>query len=225
MALLHQRRLLAYESAVIGSQAEASITKWVERSQIERATIDLMEMEAALARLDEPEGLSEVAGLTFLVNFIQERWSDSGESVLGEAIETRIEGECLISTYSPEANQDLINFAYDQGQLSEDDLRAQFKEYLGQQIHRMEKQLEPDNQQLERRRGLASLPDDAELNRILKYQSRTDRGLYKSLHELQRLQAGRQGEHPLLPAAVDVTVDVDALTLDNTLRGCSCRHG
>ena len=67
MALLHQRRLLAYESAVIGFQAEASITKWVERSQIERATIDLMEMEAALARLDEPEGLSEVAGLTFLV--------------------------------------------------------------------------------------------------------------------------------------------------------------
>ena len=209
--------MLAYESAVIGSQAEASITKWIERSQIERATIELMEMVAALARLDEPEGLSEVADLTFLVNFIRERWSDSGESVLGEAIETRIEGDRLISTFSPEAIQDLINFAHEQGQLSEDDLRAQFKEYLGQQIHRTEKLLETDDHQLERRRGLASLPDDAELNRILKYQSRTDRGLYKSLHELQRLQAGRQGEHLLLPAAVDVTVDVDALILDNTL--------
>ena len=216
---------MAYESAVIGSQAEASITKWIERSQIERATIDLMEMEAALARLDEPEGLSEVAGLTFLVNFIQERWSDSGESVLGEAIETRIEGDRLISTYSPETNQDLINFAHEQGQLSEDDLRAQFKEYLGQQIHRTEKLLETDDHQLERRRGLASLPDDAELNRILKYQSRTDRGLYKSLHELQRLQAGRHGEHPFLPAAVDVTVDVDALTPDDTLAAAVAAMG
>ena len=82
MALLQQRRLLAYESAVIQSHAEASITKWIERSQIERVTIDLVEMEAALARLDEPEGLSEVVDPTFLVNFLQERWSVSGESVL-----------------------------------------------------------------------------------------------------------------------------------------------
>ena len=161
--------------------------------------------------------VAKIADPTYLVKFLQERLGDSGEFALGEAIETRIEGERLISTYNPEANQVLINFAYEQGQLSEDDLRAQFKEYLDQQIHRTKKLLETDDHQLERRRGLASLPDDAELNRILKYQSRTDRGLYKSLHELQRLQAGRQGEPPLLPAAVDVTVDVDALTLDNTL--------
>ena len=191
MALLQQRRLLAYESAVIESQAEASITKWIERSQVEKATIELMEMKAALARLDDPDGLSEVVDPTFLVNLLRERWSVSGESVLGEAIETRIEGDHLISTYSPEANQDLINFAHEQGRLSEDDLRAQFKEYWGQHMHRTEKLLETDDHQLERRRGLASLPDDAELNRILKYQSRTDRGLYKSLHELERLQAGR----------------------------------
>ena len=68
--------------------------------------------------------------------------------------------------------------------------------------------MERNVQQLELRRGLASLPDDAELNRILKYQTRIDRGLYRNLQELQRLQAGRQEEHPLLPAAVDVTVDV-----------------
>ena len=119
--------------------------------------------------------------------------------------------------YSLEQRRGFIDFACEQCHLSEDELRAQFKEYLGQQIHRTKKSLERNEQQLERRRGLASLPDDAELNRILKYQSRTDRGLYKSLHELQRLQAGRQGEHPLLPAAVDVTVDVDALTTDDPL--------
>ena len=71
---------MAYESAVIESQAEASITKWIERSQVEKATIELMEMEAALARLDDPDGLSEVVDPTFLVNFLQERWSVSGES-------------------------------------------------------------------------------------------------------------------------------------------------
>ena len=85
--------------------------------------------------------------------------------------------------------------------------------------------LETDDHHLERRRGLASLPDDAELQRILKYQSRTDRGLYRNLHELQRLQAGRQGEHPLLPAALDVTVDVDALTPDDTLAAAVAAMG
>ena len=151
------------------------------------------------------------------MKFLQERLGDSGEFALGEAIETRIEGERLLSTYAPEAIQDLMNFACENGQLSEDDLRAQFEEYLGQEIYRTEEASGPMDKQFEIRRGLASLPDDVDLDRILKFQSRTDRGLYKSLHELQRLQAGRQGEHPLLPAAVDVTVDVDALTLDNTL--------
>ena len=197
-------------------EAEALFTSWSERSQADRGTVDLVEMEAALARLDGPEELAEVADPTYLVSYLQERLGDSRESTLGETTETVIEGGRVICTYGTEAIQNLISFACEQGQLQEDGLRAQFNVYLEQLIHRTEEELERKGHEFERRRGLASLPDDAELNRILKYQSRADRGLYKSLHELLRIQAERKGEHPLLPAALDVTVEVDELTPDGT---------
>ena len=45
MALQQQKRLLAYENAVIHGQVEAAITRWSGRSQVDRA---IVEMEAAL---------------------------------------------------------------------------------------------------------------------------------------------------------------------------------
>jgi hypothetical protein len=43
---------------------------------------------------------------------------------------------------------------------------------------------------------------------LSRYESTLERGLFKALHELQRLQAARQGEAVPLPAAVDVEVSV-----------------
>ena len=212
VALQQHRRLMAYENAVIQGHAEASFERWNERNQIDRATIELEEMQVALNHLNGPEDLGDVADPTYLVKFLWERCGVSSESAMGDPIETRIAGDREISSYSPEQLQDLVAFGCEQGQFSEEDLRAQLKEYLGELIHWTEKKLERNGQEIELRRGWASVPDDAELNRILKYQSRIDRGFYKSLHELQRLQAARQGGNPLLPAAVDVTVNVDATT-------------
>ena len=51
---------------------------------------------------------------------------------------------------------------------------------------------------------------------LARYESTLERGLFKALHELQRLQAARQGESVPLPEAVDVEVSVcdpDALAL------------
>ena len=43
---------------------------------------------------------------------------------------------------------------------------------------------------------------------LSRYESTLERGLFKALHELQRLQAERQGEAVPLPEAVDVEVSV-----------------
>lgn len=43
---------------------------------------------------------------------------------------------------------------------------------------------------------------------LSRYEGTLERGLYKALHELQRLQAARQGEAVALPEAVDVEVSV-----------------
>ena len=42
--------------------------------------------------------------------------------------------------------------------------------------------------------------------KFIRYETSIERGIYKALHELQRLQAQRQGEKPPLPVAVDVDI-------------------
>jgi hypothetical protein len=46
------------------------------------------------------------------------------------------------------------------------------------------------------------------MNILSRYESTLERGLFKALHELQRLQAARHGEAVPLPEAVDVEVSV-----------------
>ena len=66
-----------------------------------------------------------------------------------------------------------------------------------------DKQATPD-------RAFAGYLVDAEKMIILsRYESTLERGLFKALHELQRLQAERQGESVPLPEAVDLEVTVN----------------
>ena len=46
-------------------------------------------------------------------------------------------------------------------------------------------------------------------SKLIRYESSIERGVYKALHELQRLQAARKGEKPPLPVAIDVDVSGD----------------
>jgi hypothetical protein len=50
------------------------------------------------------------------------------------------------------------------------------------------------------------LPDAHTLQKITRYEAHLSRQLYQALHELQRLQAARDGQHVPLPAALDVVV-------------------
>ena len=43
--------------------------------------------------------------------------------------------------------------------------------------------------------------------KLIRYESSIERGIYKALHELQRLQASRNGEKPPLPVALDIDID------------------
>lgn len=46
-------------------------------------------------------------------------------------------------------------------------------------------------------------------SKLSRYETTIERGLYKALHELQRLQATREGKDAPLPAAVDVDISMD----------------
>jgi hypothetical protein len=62
----------------------------------------------------------------------------------------------------------------------------------------------------------------ARMTMLSRYESMLERGLFKALHELQRLQAARQGEVVPVPEAVDVEVSVsepDGLALHGRTTG------
>ena len=44
------------------------------------------------------------------------------------------------------------------------------------------------------------------MGKFTRYETSIERGIYKALHELQRLQATRQGEKTPLPVAIDVDI-------------------
>jgi hypothetical protein len=50
------------------------------------------------------------------------------------------------------------------------------------------------------------LPNDNDLQRLLTYRRQTDGSIFRYLHELQRLQAERNGQPVLAPVAFDVEV-------------------
>ena len=210
LSLQIQRRLTAYEMSVVKRQAERASEVWSERNRVYLARVRPLEMRVALNALDRPGDLREVTSLTYLVGFLRERLGASAELPLGDPIEINIESDRETIRYSPGQNQILIEFACEQRKCSEDSLRTQLKEYLGEQLSKVDKELERGRQEIEHRLRLASLPGEVELNRILKYDSRISNGIYKSLHELHRLQASRQSRHLEPPVAVDVFVNVDS---------------
>ena len=42
--------------------------------------------------------------------------------------------------------------------------------------------------------------------KLIRYEANIERGIYKALHELQRIQAARMGDKPPAPIAIDVDV-------------------
>lgn len=210
LGMQQQRRLLAYENSVIAEQTEYAIDKLDLGTQIYHDAVESMEIEAALASLEEQDDLREVSDPTYLVRFIREGLGYTDALPLGEPEDTKSVGDREVDVYTPEQLQDLIDFACGQGQWSEEELRGRLKDFL----HELSLQKEQDRERLDvavqKRIGRASIPEDMHLDKIFKYDTRLSNRIHKSLHELQRLQARRIDGQPAATAAVDVSVAVDA---------------
>lgn len=63
---------------------------------------------------------------------------------------------------------------------------------------------DPDNSERTRIRDMIS---DNLFERLLRYETTIERGIYRALHELQRLQAMRRGQAVNLPIALDVSAN------------------
>ncbi len=60
-----------------------------------------------------------------------------------------------------------------------------------------------------RRRKTRLMIVNSGVETVIRYETTIERGIYKALHELQRLQATRMGIKSPLPIAVDITVDTN----------------
>ena len=59
----------------------------------------------------------------------------------------------------------------------------------------------------QRRKKIRSMILNSGVETVIRYETTIERGIYKALHELQRLQATRMGIKSPLPLAVDITID------------------
>lgn len=70
-----------------------------------------------------------------------------------------------------------------------------------------EEESEGDKRKQRLRQKISNMITRNDTDQILRYETTIERGIYKALHELQRLQAARLGKKTPLPLAVDVTID------------------
>jgi len=59
------------------------------------------------------------------------------------------------------------------------------------------------------REKVTSMIANSSTEKLLRYEAMIERGIYKALHELQRIQAARVGDKPFAPIAIDLDVSGD----------------
>lgn len=59
------------------------------------------------------------------------------------------------------------------------------------------------------REKVTSMIANSSTEKLLRYEAMIERGIYKALHELQRIQAARAGDKPFAPLAIDLDVSGD----------------
>ena len=65
----------------------------------------------------------------------------------------------------------------------------------------------PEPQEQERRQHIRDMLNNKNIENILRYESAIERSIFRALHELERLQAKRQGYRVLPPSIVDLSID------------------
>ena len=111
------------------------------------------------------------------------------------------------TSFSRKEIRQIVNAACQKAEISEDEfwqiverkVRLQYEETAAKCGHR--------RWEIERTRLLATLPDEATLAKIQRYEAHLSRQFYKELHGLQRLKMGLQSLHPSAALAIDVSPD------------------
>ena len=70
------------------------------------------------------------------------------------------------------------------------------------------------NEDQTRRRKTRLMIVNSGVETVMRYEATIERGIYRALHELQRIQAARMGIKSPLPIAVDITIDKDSGEID-----------
>lgn len=63
-----------------------------------------------------------------------------------------------------------------------------------------------DDEKQGKREMEANMVNSVQMDRLLRYETTIERGIFKALHELERIQAQRRGEKTITPIAVDIDV-------------------
>lgn len=90
--------------------------------------------------------------------------------------------------------------------LSRVELVENMKAGLQEDLQAAKETLEKAFRSLETWRKTHLLPDEGTLDKVSKYESTLERSLFRTLHELERIQAARAGERVPLPAVAEISV-------------------
>ena len=191
---------------IIGDQPGDSTRKHVSGLSVKPIDAYILwyvmaEMTFREVNMDEP--LSSPTGRGRALIKAQQLGADVDDAI-GSKPESDLYADC-----SSEQIQKVIDAACELKNISQDDFwEAVDKDALRDLKGAADGLVEIESERT-RARDLAGLPDDASLAKIQRHEAHLSRQLYKTVHELQRLQAARHGLRPPAPLAMDVDITGD----------------
>ena len=132
-----------------------------------------------------------------VMELVQE-WGISVPSIIGPSLDP---------SFLAEGIEMLIAVTCQREEISRDEFWDELDHLVEDKLERACSNLNEVALEAQREIELASLPDEAELAKIQRYEAHLSRQHDRALHELQRLQVARLTKCPAAPAAIDVNLD------------------
>ena len=132
-----------------------------------------------------------------VMELVQE-WGISVPSIIGPSLDP---------SFPTEGIEMLIAVTCQREEISRDEFWDELDHLVEDKLERACSNLNEVALEAQREIELASLPDEAELAKIQRYEAHLSRQHDRALHELQRLQVARLTKCPAAPAAIDVNLD------------------
>ena len=132
-----------------------------------------------------------------VMELVQE-WGISVRSIIGPSLDP---------SFPAEGIEMLIAVTCQREEISRDAFWDELDRLVEDKLERACSNLNEVALEAQREIELASLPDEAELAKIQRYEAHLSRQHDRALHELQRLQVARLTKCPAAPAAIDVNLD------------------